>query len=401
MSLHDVVVVGAGPVGAAFALALAESGLDVLALDARPEGAIAQSDRSLALSHGSRLIFERLGVWGAVAANPQAVTPITAIDISQRGGFGSARIEAAGEGLPALGYVVSYRALQAALDDGLRRHRIPVRHGTAVRAIEPAFDRARVITDATSAAEISNTRSSLPGKAKAEVHTRLAVVADGGGALVPDVLRHRHDYHQTAVTAKLWMKDPHGGLAFERFTPEGPMALLPDGDHYGLVWTATPPQADGLLAMPEAEFLIALQHRFGARVNGFMRVDDRRAFPLRLDYARDVVARRTVLIGNAAQSLHPVAGQGFNLGVRDAYELAQELLRAPSAQTGDGAQLARYAASRRIDRASAIAFTRTLLAVFGNDARALRFPRGLALTLLDSIAPAKRALTRTMLFGWH
>ena len=179
------------------------------------------------------------------------------------------------------------------------------------------------------------------------------------------------------------------------------MALLPEGDHYGLVWTATPPQADALLVMTEAEFLTALQHRFGARIKGFVRVAERRAFPLRLEYSRDVVAQRTALIGNAAQSLHPVAGQGFNLGLRDAYELAQELLRVPSALTGDRAQLTRYAASRRIDRASAIAFTRTLLAVFGNDARTLRFPRGLALTLLDSITPAKRALTRTMLFGWH
>ena len=203
------------------------------------------------------------------------------------------------------------------------------------------------------------------------------------------------------MVAKVWTREPHAGVAFERFTSEGPMALLPEGDHYGLVWTARPAEADALLALPEAEFLVALQHRFGARVSGFERVAERRAFPLRLEFARDIARDRVVLIGNAAQALHPVAGQGFNLGVRDAYELAQELLRSPRAQLGERAQLARYKRSRRLDRGAGIAFTHALLAAFGNEFAFLRWPRGLALTLLDAAPPIKQMLTRSMLFGWR
>ena len=385
--LNDLVIVGAGPVGATLALALAGGDLDVVSLDARARDTLASGDRSLALSHGARLIFERLGVWGAVAATAGAVTAITAIDVSQRGGFGAARLDASEHGVPALGYVVSYRALQAALDAALSRAGILVDHGVTVAKVDasPAYARIRGERDG----------------AACEWTARLAAVADGGGDTVAGTVRHRHDYHQLALVAKLWRDQPHHGIAYERFTPEGPMALLPEGDHYGLVWTTTPEQGKALVAMPEPEFLAALATRFGARAGGFLKSEDRRTFPLSLEFAGAVVGARTVLLGNAAQALHPVAGQGFNLGVRDAYELAQLLQATPRDRLGTTSSLSAYARRRLADRWSGIALTHGLLGVFGNDAALLRWPRGLALTLLDSLPPLKRIFTHAMLYGLH
>jgi 2-octaprenyl-6-methoxyphenol hydroxylase len=215
-----------------------------------------------------------------------------------------------------------------------------------------------------------------------------------------------------AVVGKLLSIEPHGGVAFERFTPGGPVALLPEGEHYGFVWTTTPARSEALLALSDADFLAALEQSFGlhtatrsARLRtqpaGFERVSDRRAFPLRLDYAYDVVGQRVVLLGNAAQALHPVAGQGFNLGMRDAYELAQELLATPREAIGARDSLAAYARRRRADRAAGIAFTHGLLGIFGSDAPLLRWPRGLALTMLDALPAVKRVFTRAMSYGMH
>jgi 2-octaprenyl-6-methoxyphenol hydroxylase len=391
--LHDLVIVGAGPVGATLALALSESDLDVIALDARPAGSIARSDRSLALSHGARLIFERLGVWKAVAATPGAVTPITAIDISQRAGFGHARLHAHDQGVDALGYVVSYRALQHALDAALARADTSIEHGVAVTRVS-----------ATAGAACAHVVGERDGAA-VEWSARLAAVADGGGDVVNYIARRRHDYRQVALVAKIGSTEPHGGLAFERFTDEGPIALLPEGDHYGLVWTTSPENASALVALPESTFLAALTLRFGPGAGRWTRVADRRTFPLALEFATRVVGERTVLLGNAAQALHPVAGQGFNLGVRDAYELAQELL-AISVITdrdhfGARAFLAAYARRRSVDRWSGIAFTHGLLGLFGADVSMLRWPRGLALTLFDALPPVKRMFTRAVLYGLH
>lgn len=387
--LHDVVIVGAGPVGGAAALALADSDLDVVALDARAEGATGRGDRSLALSHGSRLIFERLGIWSEVAATPDAVTSIKAIDISQRGGFGHARLEAAEQGLPALGYVVSYRALQGAIDAALAR---------AGRRVVHAISANRVTATAAYA-----TVSAEREGAAVEYTSRLVAVADGGGRLVPELPRRRHDYGQVALVGKAWPSESHRGVAFERFTPSGPMALLPEGDHYAFVWTTTPAQGETLRTLPRSEFLSALEERFAScfdsRAQSFVQVEERQIFPLILEFAPRVVGERLALMGNAAQALHPIAGQGLNLGVRDAHELAQELLATPRDEIGTREQLARYARRRQTDRVAGIAFTHGLLGIFGVDAPWLSWPRGLALTLLDALPTAKRMFARAMLFG--
>lgn len=382
--LHDLIVVGAGPVGSTLALALADSDLDIVVLDARGAGETRRGDRSLALSHGARLILDRLGVWGALAAAPGAATPILRIDISQAGGFGRMQLAAEEQGVPALGYVVSYRALQAALDAALSRTRVALRHGVTVSSVggTPAY------------------AAAMPeGEDREPLLARLAAVADGTGAAVAGIARERHDYGQVALVARVWAASPHGGLAYERFTPAGPVALLPEGDHYGLVWTVAAERAQALLALSDAEFLSRLAQHFGPGLPRFAQVSERRAFPLVLEYARIPAGARTIAVGNAAQTLHPVAGQGFNVGLRDAWELAEVMLDTPRENLGDRAMVARYLRGRRTDRTAGIAFTHGLVSVFGNDLPLLRWPRGLALTLLGVVPPAKRAFTHAMLFG--
>lgn len=379
--MHDVVIVGAGPVGAALALAIADADLDVVALDARPPGETLRGDRSLAISHGGRLVFERIGIWSRLAAVRDAVTPIMTIDISQAGGFGVTTLRAEEQGVPALGYVVSYRALTQALDAALARTRTAVRYASPVAAVRTSPDAAEAITEGGS------------------VHARLAVVADGTGTAVAGIERVRRDYGQVAVVARISTRSPHGHVAYERFTRSGPMALLPEGDRYGLVWTMTPAAAQRALELPDAAFLAELAHHFGARRNDFIAVADRRSFPLALEFARPAAVNRCVLVGNAAQSLHPIAGQGFNLGLRDAFELAQAINTQPPAELGSRAFTSRYAARRASDRSAGIAFTHGLAHLFALDVAFVRWPRGAGLALLDALPPAKRAFTRAMLYG--
>ena len=382
--MHDLAIVGAGPVGATLALSLADAGLDLAVVDARSPGAPPGSDRTLALSHGARLIFERLGIWTALAATRGAVTPIVTIDVSQVRGFGAVQLTAAEHGLPALGYVVSYRALQDALDAALRHKRIDVRFGTRVREVIGSPSEASVHIDAERVEPL---------------RARLAVVADGAASSVPGIARQRHDYAQAAIVATIGLANAHGGVAFERFTARGPIALLPERDHYALVWTREPDDVAQTLALSEAEFLAALSAQFGARVRGFTSVRDRRAFPLSLDVARNTTAQRVAVIGNAAQALHPIAGQGFNLGLRDAWEFSRIVVDTPRDALGGDSMLARYRRGRRADRRAGIAFTHGLVQLFGNDWSWLRVPRGIGMALLDIVPGAKRAFGRAMLFG--
>ena len=292
------------------------------------------------------------------------------------------RLSAAAHDLPALGYVVSYRALQAALDAALARVGIAVRHGVTAISVGG--------TPAYAAVAIEGAQPVL---------ARLAAVADGTGAAVAGIGRQRHDYGQVAVVAKVWRTTPHAGIAYERFTRDGPVALLPEGDHFGLIWTTTPQRAEELLAQDDTAFLAELTRHFGARTGGYTRVADRRTFPLALEYSRTTAGTRCVVLGNAAQTLHPVAGQGFNVGLRDAAGLAQVVLDTSRDEIGGRAMLDRYVGSRRADRWAGIAFTHGLVSVFGSDRALLRWPRGLALTMLDTLPAAKRAFTHAMMFG--
>ena len=324
----DIIIVGGGPVGATLALALADSPWQVQVLEARADLSRAAYKRTLALSYGSRLILERLGIWSGL----HDVTAIKDIHVSQRGTLGVSRIRADEEGLPALGYVVDYAELDSVLHEALRATAIEVSAGSRVTAIAHNSGYARVELEQHGV--------------QRQLTTRLAVVADGGGGGAERVTR---EYGQHALLASVTTELPHQGCAYERFTADGPVALLPQGDGFALVWTATPERVAELLAMPDDEFLLALHAHFGDRVGRFLTVTGRSSFPLILRYARKLVAAHQVMIGNAAQTLHPVAGQGFNLGLRDAWELA-ELVRDCKRETlGSIDMLKRYQAGRRVD----------------------------------------------------
>jgi 2-octaprenyl-6-methoxyphenol hydroxylase len=381
--IHDVAIAGAGPVGATLALALAGANLDVVVADARPAGEPTRVDRTLALSHGARLIFERLGVWSRLAATRGAITPIVVIDVSQARGFGTVRLTAVEHALPALGYVVSYRALSQALDDAMRASGIDVRFGVPIRAVSGGRERATLEAD----------------EPHPHLDARLAVVADGAASIVPGIARRRHDYGQVAIVATIALDHAHRGVAYERFTSQGPIALLPERDHYALIWTRTPADAPHALALDEPAFLASLAAHFGSRVRGFLHASERRAFPLALEMARTVTAPRIAVIGNAAQALHPVAGQGFNLGLRDAYDLARLVVDSTRDAIGSAAMLERYRRLRVRDRRAGIALTHGLVQLFGNDRGWMRVPRGMGMMMLDTLPFAKRAFGRAMLFG--
>jgi 2-octaprenyl-6-methoxyphenol hydroxylase len=381
--MHDLLIVGGGPVGATLALALRDSGFTYRVLDARTSGGLGAGDRTLALAHNARLIFERIGVWERLAS----VTPINTVDISQKGGYGITQLTAREAGVPALGYVVRYGELQAALDDTLVHAGIAVDFGCKVESIRTTPDRAIV------------TARNRSADAAEEHAARLVVVADGSGEALPDIHRRKIDYRQHAVTGLVTSAAMQPGVAFERFTSDGPVALLPFESGYALVWTATPACAATLLAMDDAEFLLALHEHFGDRVGLFTSVALRNSFPLSLQFASQVTGQRSVVLGNAAQALHPIAGQGFNLGLRDVWALAQLLIDSSRDEIGSAQQLAAYAKTRRVDRWAGMGMTHGLVRAFASDHPLLEATRGLGLTLLDSIPLLKRAFARTMLNG--
>lgn len=370
----DIAVVGAGPVGMALALALAGGPYSVVLIDSRARAAWTSDPRALALSHGTRQVLERLAAWNAAAA-----TPITTIHVSQRGGFGRTLIDAADYAIPALGYVMRYRDLAGALAAKIDPQRLV--NDTAVVGIDlgPAGATLKL------------------GGADGErtLTARLVVHAEGTPGVANDV--RVHDYRQHAVVAEVRPQTAHSGRAWERFTPDGPLALLPLGSDYSIVFTVPPDKAAQLLTHDDERFLVALHEQFGGRVD-FVASGPRAAFPLALRVRRRLAAARQVWIGNAAQSLHPVSGQGFNLGLRDACELAAAL-RAHDGDPGAASVLDAYARDRRLDRTGSMAFTDGIVRVFSNDIAPLRAARGLGLLALDTLPALRHFVAKRMIWG--
>ena len=378
----DLLIVGAGPVGMALALALKDAGLDIVLADARPRTAVTQDARVLALAWGTQLTLQRLGVW---QQNDPALpaTAIRSIHISQQGGFGSTRLQAADYGQAALGQVMSAGTLAAALRRAVDAAGITV------------LDRTEVTPLAAGDQDVIASLSGA-GAPAATLRARLAACAEGGmQGTEADIVDH--DYHQHALIARVEVAGGHQGIAFERFTAEGPVALLPHGRDYALVHVVAPERADVLLALDEHDYLRELQARFGKRVR-LTAVHERLRYPLRLRYRRQVVAARTVWVGNAAQTLHPVAGQGFNLALRDVCALAATLLER-GGDPGAAPTLAAYMAARKLDRQGTIRFTDTLVKLFSNDLGLLRHARGAGLLALDLCSPLRHFVARRMMFG--
>lgn len=353
------------------ALALHKLGVDCEIFDARERGAGLHDKRILALSHGSQQTLQWLGAWQGIDA-----TPIATIHVSQRGHAGRTLIRAEEERVPALGHVVSMHELYKVLDKAVAAAGIPYHGNARVDAVTVTPHRASFVAGTE------------------RYGAQLLAYAEG---VVDDGARiGRRDYRQHAVTAIVTSEGAAPGTAWERFTPDGPIALLPFGHSHALVQTCTPEAAAELVALPAGQFLAQLQARFGTRVR-FKGATPRHSFPLGLRYRHSAIAERQVWLGNAAQTLHPVAGQGFNLALRDVRALAQCVARA--SDRGDAATLRDYARGRRIDRAATIGFTDTLVRTFSNDHRWLAHLRGAGLAALDLLPPARSLVARRMMYG--
>ncbi len=379
---YDIAIIGGGPVGAALALALRDSGLKICVLEARPKNAASVDARALALSYGSRLLLERLGVWHAL----HDVSAIRTIHISQKQSFGRAVIRAAEMNAPELGYVLPYPTLQDALTDALQNSGVKIIYGASVTRLQGGAD----------CATIGYQQNGM----EHTLHARLAVVADGGRLLAQRHPPEVSDYGQSALIAHITCSAPQMNMAFERFTAQGPVALLPYKDGYELVWTAPHQRAQEMLAWGDAQFLHELHRHFGDRAGEFLTVGTRTCFALGLKRApQQSPMPHTVLLGNAAQTMHPVAGQGFNMGVRDAWELAQVILDAAPEALGTEAMLAAYRNQRRTDREAGIRFTDGLVRLFSNDLPLLSAGRAAALSALDCLPFAKKFVAKRMMFG--
>ena len=377
----DIAIIGGGPVGAALALALRDSGLTVDILETRKTTEASTDPRALALSYGSRLLLNRLGVWQNLAQ----ISTIKTIHISQKNSFGRTQLSAAELNVPDLGYVLPYATLQACLQNTLETSNVNYRQGAAVTELHSTNEGACITYQQDGCEQ--------------QLNARLVVVADGGKLLESSHPAEVRDYGQSAIIAHVSCTQAKPNTAFERFTPQGPLALLPYRDGYELVWTVPHAEVESMLHWDDATLLAQLHQHFGDRIGTFVTVGVRSTFPLRLKRAPATTLPHSVLIGNAAQTLHPVAGQGFNMGLRDAWELAQEILRSTPETIGTEAMLANYTQARMLDRNAGIRFTDGLVRLFSNDLPLLAPARAASLSLLDCLPGVKKFVAKRMMFG--
>jgi len=384
LQAQDIVIVGGGPVGMVLSLLLAKQNIASTVLEARKLGAANQDTRALALSFGTRRILEKLGVWQSLA--PHA-TAINTIHVSQKGSIGRSVLHAQDYQQEALGYVLSYGALCTALSAEIPK--LPIIHlidEAQVEAIAHDANRAQV--------QFSRHNEVF------YLEAALAVLADGGRSLeqVAGLKRDTKEYGHDALITKVRAELPHDNIAYERFTANGPMALLPNGERdFSLVWTGEKALIEPLLTLSDAEFLAQFHEQFGDRVGRFLSVEKRMTFPLKLSQLQASDTPHLVVIGNAAQTMHPVAGQGFNVGLRDAEVLARHI--SATTELGSSDMLAAYCASRKTDTKNGLLFTDFLVNIFSNDILGVSALRSAGLGMFDLAKPIKRHLVSKMSFG--
>ncbi|MCH8220372.1 MAG: 2-octaprenyl-6-methoxyphenyl hydroxylase [Proteobacteria bacterium] len=382
----DVIIVGGGMVGASLAVALAPLPLQIAvieAFDPRQRGVSQPSydDRSTAIANGSQQILETIGVWAGMA---QEATAISDIHISDRGHFGIGRISAVEEKVPALGYVVPNRAI-----------------GRSLWAALESFDNIRMFCPARLESLLDRGDSVQVGLTgedgnTIELHGRLVAAADGAQSVVRKILgidATVWDYGQTAIISNVTTEKPHRNVAYERFTANGPMAVLPMTEgRSALVWTVPSEQAEEILQLSDRQILDRLQELFGYRLGHWQKIGKRVSYPLSMSKAKQQTRHRVAIIGNAAHGLHPIAGQGFNLSLRDVAGLAEVI--AGANDPGDPQALEKYRRWRAADQARVMSFTDALVRVFANPLASVRVVRNLALLRFDWLPGAKSLLAR-------
>ncbi|MCK5901789.1 MAG: 2-octaprenyl-6-methoxyphenyl hydroxylase [Cocleimonas sp.] len=381
--VYDVLIVGGGLVGASLAVALKPLALNVALVDAfqaKDQQHPAYDDRAIALSYGSQLIYQGMGIWSDIQTD---ATAIKTIHISDQGHFGATRLSAQQENIEALGYLVESRRLGQQLYQALSDQRID--------RYMPA--RVETITHHTDFLEVTLEQA---GKTKT-LRCQLLVAADGTRSSLRELaaigVQHT-DYHQVGVVANVSTEKAHQNQAFERFTSKGPIALLPlSNQRSSLIWTQPSNEAAAILALEDTHFLQQLGNAFGYRLGRFTKVGKRSAFPLSLVTADRNTAERIVLIGNASHTLHPVAGQGLNLALRDVAVLA-DLLAQQRQPLAVSALLLDYEQQRQQDLKETIRYTDGLVRLFSNPNVFLGHLRAGGLIMVDRISPLRKRLTR-------
>lgn len=386
----DIIVAGGGMVGSSLAVALEPLGLDVVVVERVARGDAGQpsfDERSTALSRSSQRSFEAMGLWQDIVA---ASTPIRSLHVSDKGRFGFSHIDAEEQGVEALGYVCINRVLGGVLQRALATSK-------GVDVLCPARITA---VDGDEARNVVTVRHD--DNHEEQIACTLLIVADGARSEVRDMLgigATHVDYGQTAIIGNLLTELPNEGCAYERFTETGPIAMLPvTNGRTAFVWINETAAAEALLTADDASFMASLAEVFGTRLGGFSRVGARSAYPLGLSKALRLTAGRAVLVGNAAHGLHPVAAQGFNLGLRDVAALcdciADERRKGAGADIGDGDVLARYAAWRKPDQDKLVAFTDGLVRLFGSRRPGIRVLRNAGMLGFDFIPGVRRTFAR-------
>ncbi len=383
----DVAIIGGGLVGASLTCALAATPLRVALIEAVPFKSDSQpsyTERMLALSHGTMQILSAIGVWPAVVARD--ATPIKSIHISDLGHSGFTRLSHTDADVNALGYIVPARVLGEALMARMDNVEVEFICPGQVTGISYGENCANVTVR-------TNTEETT-------VTCELIVLADGGRSSAREWLGIEtvsRDYDQTAILTTVTPEREHQNRAYERFTATGPLALLPtSGNRYAVVWTTTSSLAPELMGQSDGEFLAKLQARFGYRAGKLRNLGERSAYPLSLVRVPDPIARRAVVIGNAAHTIHPVSGQGFNLGLRDVAVLAEVLNEAARNRDDIGSNpvLRGYAEWRHDDTRATVTFTDGLIKLFCNESLPLAFVRGVGMIAVDIFPSLKRTLLR-------
>lgn len=383
----DIVVVGGGLIGASMACALSHLPLKIAIVEAFPFRSNNQPSydaRSIALSYGSKKIFETLKLWQSL--KPDAC-PIKQIHVSNKGRFGVTRINAHEENLEALGYVVENRIIGNTLLENISQHK-------NIELICPATLMDIDITE-------DNAQLTLSQKEKTRVlNAKLIIGADGANSKVReliDIESSHKDYNQTAIVSNVTPGKAHDNIAYERFTQQGPIAVLPMTENRcSLVLTTHSDQAESVLALSDTEFLEHLEQRFGFRSGGFTKTSSRSAYPLTLKRIDEHFKHRAIIIGNAAHTLHPIAGQGFNLGLRDVSELAEIIHDATQtgSDIGKKATLKQYQNAREKDQHKTALITDNLSNIFSNEFLPLAKARSKGLFLTDLIPSAKHFIAQ-------
>ncbi len=383
---YDVLIVGGGLAGNCLALALKDSGMRIAVIEANTRQTLKTSpagDRALALSAGTVTMLQALDIWSGIA---DKATAIKQIHISDQGHFGKARLSAKKQGVDALGYVISARDIESHVAELVERAEIE------------QFCPARVV-GLMSGLQTVNV-SLKQHEQSLNLSARLLVGADGGQSSVRSLLeiaQQKTEYGQTALVTTVKSSLPHKNVAYERFTSSGPLAMLPlNAEECSVVWTRSHEEAEQLMALNETEFTEQLQQSFGYHLGRLSLSAPRRAFPLTLIRAESMQQGRTVIIGNAVHQLHPVAGQGFNLGMRDVVQLAEMLQQQWQKQgdLGEKSLLQDYAESRIKDHDHTIGFTDNVVKIFSTDWLPMAAARSIGLAVMDQIPAAKNVLAK-------